>query len=85
MLAVAPAPQESVLDEHLQAIAEDVGRDPDVSSDLGEPAAAEENLAHDQQRPTLADDLQRCRDRAILICERTVRHQVILTDLIAFR
>ena len=41
--------------------------DPEVALEVGEPPDAVERVAHDEQRPAFADDLQRPGDRAVLV------------------
>ena len=48
-----------MLDELLEAVAEDVRRDAEAALDLGEAAAPEEDVAHHEQAPALADDRER--------------------------
>jgi len=53
--------------ERAHAVGEDRARDPwEAALELVETARAAEHLAHDQKRPTVAEDLGRLRDRAVL-------------------
>jgi uncharacterized circularly permuted ATP-grasp superfamily protein len=47
------------LDEPLQPVLQDVARDAEALREVAEPADAEERVADDQQRPALADELER--------------------------
>ena len=59
------------------------GRDADAARDVGEAPPAEQHFAHHQQRPALAEDLERARDRAVLIGEGTVGHEHSLGHALA--
>src|SRR5271170_1323247 len=54
------------LTQGLQALGEYGARHPQVRGEVAEAAHAEERVAHDQQRPALADDLESARERAPL-------------------
>jgi hypothetical protein len=60
-LAVADALQDPLLDEAVQPVGEDVAGDPEALLELLEAAQAKEAVADDQERPGLADDLERAR------------------------
>ena len=49
-VARRPALEQSVLDQLLEAVTEDVRRDAEIALDLREAAAPEQDLAHDEQR-----------------------------------
>jgi hypothetical protein len=57
-----------------QAGLQHVARDAQVLLDLVEAAQAEEDVAHDQKRPALADHLQRARDAAHLAVVVVFQH-----------
>ena len=63
---VRPPLDHARLDERVQARRQDRARDVEVALEVGEAAHAEEQVAQDQQRPALADDLERARQRAAL-------------------
>jgi hypothetical protein len=63
---VGPALDEPVLDQCRQPSAEHGARDVQPRLQLAEAPHAEEEVAQDQQRPALADDLERPRQRAAL-------------------
>ncbi|GAA3432976.1 hypothetical protein GCM10018954_025790 [Kutzneria kofuensis] len=65
-LLVALPVEDAVLDQRRQAGGEQVAGDADAPLELLEPPVAVERLAQDQQRPPLAHDLQRARDRTVL-------------------
>jgi hypothetical protein len=64
VLAVAPSLQDAGADQGAEAGRQRVARRPGAVHHLVEPAVAEEDLAHGQQGPLLADDVQRAGDRA---------------------
>jgi hypothetical protein len=64
VLAVAPSLQDASADQGAEAGRQRVARRPRAVHHLVEPAVAEEDLAHRQQGPLLADDIQRAGDRA---------------------
>ena len=84
MLAVELAPQQPMLDKHLQAVGEDVRGDAGAALDVGKTPATEQHVAHDQERPTLADKRERSGDRAVLVGEGTIGHAPIVAELVAF-
>ena len=80
-LLVELTPQDSVRDEGVQPVAEDVAGHARVPLQLLEAADAEERLAEDEQRPPFADDRQR-------LADGTVRAAPFLTchaHIVAFR
>src|SRR5580693_5388960 len=54
------------LPQGLEAFGEHGARYPQVRGEVAEAPHAEERVAHDEQRPALADDLERTRERAPL-------------------
>ena len=54
------------LTQVLEALGEHGARYPEVRGEVAEATHAEERVAHDQQRPTLTDDLESARERAPL-------------------
>jgi hypothetical protein len=58
MVGVGHAPQEAVVDETLEPIREHGSGNVEVRLEVAEPPDAEERVADDEQRPSLADDLQ---------------------------
>src|SRR4029453_19055632 len=73
-LAVGDALEHALADEPVQPVGEDVAGDPQALLELVEAANPEEHVADDQQRPALADNLQRPRDRAVLAFVLPVQH-----------
>ena len=67
LLLIEDALEDPGARQRLQARREDVARDAEVALQLGEAADAEEGLAHDQERPALAEDLHRAADRTWLV------------------
>jgi hypothetical protein len=61
--------QHAVLDQVLETRRQHVARDRQVLGELREPAHAEERLAHHQQRPPVAQDLERSGDRTVVAGE----------------
>ncbi len=59
MVVDGSALEQAVLDQLRQAVAEDVRGHAEAALDVGEAAAAEEDVAHHEQRPALADDRER--------------------------
>ena len=68
-------------DEGVESDREDVAGDPEALDEVLEAADAEERVAQDQQRPPLADDLQRLGDRAVHVGERRLPHDENLPEL----
>jgi hypothetical protein len=66
----------------LEPAREDVGSDPEAVLELLEALRAEDCVAEDQERPALADDLQRSGDRADLIRIVALEHRRIIADLL---
>jgi hypothetical protein len=66
-LLVAASLEDVLVEQALQAGREHVAGDPERGLDLAEAAVAVEDVADDQQRPALADHLQRVGDRTELI------------------
>ena len=59
-----------------QALRQHVGADAgEVCPDLAEAAGAEDQLAHDEQRPTLADELQGERGTASVVVPTLARRR----------
>jgi hypothetical protein len=65
-LAVAHLLQDALLHQAVQAVGENVTGDAEALLELVEAAEPEERVADNQQRPALADDLERPGDRAVL-------------------
>ena len=73
LLVGAPL-EDPLLDQPLQPRLQHVPRDPEVPLEVVEAANAEEGVADDQERPALADDLERSRDRADLVLVAAAEH-----------
>src|SRR5215211_910073 len=84
-LAVGDALEHALADEPVQPVGEDVAGDPQALLELVEAANPEEHVADDQQRPALADDLQRPRDRAVLAFVVPLQHVRSLPMSVALR
>ncbi len=65
-LVVGDALEHALGDEAVQAVGEHVARDPEAVEELVEATMAENDVADDQQRPTVADHLERASDRTDL-------------------
>src|SRR5207247_3955754 len=74
-LAVADPLQDSFLDEPVEPIGEDVAGDAEALLELLEAAQAQEAVADDQERPALADDLERAGDGAVLALVVAPQHR----------
>ncbi len=74
VLAVEAPLEQTVFDEGLESIAEDVGGRAGVALDVGKAPPAEQDLSHDEQCPALTDDGQCAGDRAVLVVEGAIRH-----------
>ncbi len=59
----------SVLDEVREPRGEDVLRDAEAALKVSEAARAEEGVAHDQERPPVAERLERLSDPAVHLVE----------------
>src|SRR3954471_13241070 len=66
-LRVREALEHSFVAQQLEPVGEDVRCDPEAVLELFEAGQADDGVAEDQQRPTLADHFQRPRDRADLV------------------
>ena len=66
--------QDALVDEAGEAGGEDVAGDVQPGRDLVEAPVAEEDLAHDQHRPALADQLERLGDAAVLAFVAATEH-----------
>src|SRR5581483_5236678 len=80
-LAVADALEDARGDEPVEAIREDVARDAEAREQLVETTAAECDVADDQQRPAVADELERPGDRAVLAFVRALQHASTVAHL----
>jgi beta-phosphoglucomutase-like phosphatase (HAD superfamily) len=65
MLLVRHPGQNAVLDQPVQTLREDIARDAEACLELIEAADYQQCVAHDQQTPPLADDLEALGDRAM--------------------
>ena len=61
-------------DEAVESDRQHVAGDPEAFDEVLEAAHTEERIAQDQQRPPLADDLQRLGDGAVHVGERRLPH-----------
>jgi hypothetical protein len=73
-LAVGGSLQDPFVDQPGEAVTEDVSRDTEALLELVEAPQPEEDVSHDQERPPLADELERARDRAVLALVRSLEH-----------
>ena len=73
-LLVEPALEHALLHEAREPRLEHVAGDAEVRLDLVEAAQPEHHVAHDQQRPALADDLERAGDAAHLSAVVVAKH-----------
>ena len=56
--------QNALLDQMVEPLGEHLARDAEIGLDLVEAIHPDPNVAHDQRRPRLTDDVQGARDRA---------------------
>src|ERR1019366_8357975 len=73
-LLVGPFDDDPVLEQPLQAALEDVAGHPEIPLQIVEATDAQEDVAHDQYRPPLTDDLERGSHRAVLGWVVPVQH-----------
>src|SRR5215467_12249809 len=74
VLAVLTFVQYTGVGEFLEAGGEHTARSPETGLEVVEPAGAAKRIPDDQQRPPLADDVQRPGDRAIPLRETRELH-----------
>src|SRR5581483_4644414 len=80
-LAVPHPAQDARLDEPVQAVGQHVAGDAEALLELAEPPDPEEDVADDQQRPPLPDELERPGDRAVLPFVVAPQHTPTLAPL----
>jgi hypothetical protein len=73
-LLVGHAHEDALVDEAAQAVGEDVARDAEVALEVVEAPHAHERLAHDEDRPAVAEHLEGAGDRAVLVFVGTGQH-----------
>jgi hypothetical protein len=74
-LAVEDALEHAFVDQPVEPVGQNVAGDTQALLQLVEPAQAEQDVADDQQRPALADNLERSGDRAVLAFVVAVQHR----------
>src|SRR5262245_31352345 len=84
-LAVRDSLQDRLRHQPVEPVGEDVPRNSEALLELVEPAQPEEDVADDEQRPALADDLERPRDRAVLALVAALQHAETLAESVASR
>jgi acyl-CoA thioesterase len=80
-LVIGAAFKHSGVNQPAEAVRQDVAGDPETLHEVVEAADAEEGVAHDEQGPPLAYDLQGLGDRAIHLRERNLAHVVMVRRL----
>ena len=80
---VGAALEDALLDQPAEPGREDVAGDPERALDLAEAAVAVHHVADDQQRPALADHLERLGDGADLAGIAVVKHRLIFAHSVA--
>src|SRR6266852_7451198 len=65
-LAVQDAFEHAFADQAVEPVGEDVAGDAEALLEFVEAVETQQDVANDQQRPALADNLERSRDRAVL-------------------
>src|SRR5437899_1390938 len=73
-LAVEDPLQHALVDQPVEPVGQDVTGDSQALLEFVEAVQTEQDVADDQQRPALADNLERSRDRAVLAFVVTVQH-----------
>jgi hypothetical protein len=73
-LLVAPALEQALLGQALEAIGQDVAGDAEAALEVVEAADAQEGVADDEQRPAVAEDLEGAGDGAVLVVVRAGQH-----------
>ena len=73
-LLIEAALEDAVVDESLQAVGEHVAGDAEIALEVLEAADAEERVAQQQDRPAVAEDLERAGDGAVLGFVRAGQH-----------
>jgi hypothetical protein len=66
VVGIGPPLKDAIVDEAAEPVGQDGLGDVEVDLEVVEAAHAEERVAEDQERPTLADDLKRACQRAVL-------------------
>src|SRR5262249_51892425 len=74
-LAIEDPFEHAVVDEQVAPVGQDVAGDSQALLQFVEAVQAQQHVADDQQRPALADDLERSCDRAVLAFVVTVQHR----------
>jgi hypothetical protein len=82
-LLVATTLEDAVVNQRLQPIGQHVPRDRQAGGELLEATLAVEGVAQDEQRPALADDVERARHGAVQIGELYASHRGSLADQVA--
>ena len=67
--------EDRVRDEPLEPVGEDVLRDPEIRLEISEAPGAEERVAHDQERPPVAERFERLGDAAVHVLEALAGHR----------
>ena len=75
-LAVANAVEDALGHESIEAVCEDVAGHSESVLQLVEPVVPESDVANDQQRPAVADELERACDRADLPFIGALEHEI---------
>src|SRR5262249_798225 len=70
-----------LVDEPVQPVGQDVAGDTQALLEFVEAVKTEQDVANDQQRPTLADNLERSRDRTVLAFVVTLQHASMVTHI----
>src|SRR2546428_4223190 len=73
-LAVEDPLEHALVDESVEPVRQHVAGDAEALLEFVEAVQTEQDVADDQQRPALADDLERSRDRTVLAFVVTVQH-----------
>ena len=79
---VGPSVEDPVLHESAETIGQHGLGNIEMGLEIAEPAYAEEGVADDQQRPALADHLQRARHRAVLSLVVLAEHALIVAGAV---
>src|SRR5262245_33383727 len=74
-LAIEDALEHALVDQPVEPVSQNVAGDSEALLQFVEAVEAQQDVADDQQRPALADDLERSGDRAVLAFVVTVQHR----------
>src|SRR6266496_1644235 len=80
-LAVQDPLEHALVDQSVEPVRQHVAGDAEALLEFVEAVQTEQDVADDQQRPALADNLERSRDRTVLAFVVTVQHAAMVAGL----